>query len=311
MSTLTRGESLSPLELPGWLAFNGRRTGLTAVVRQTSADHGSYVRAVLYLDGRGRVRSPTGNPYLPVTFISSRSSPSGRTAAWHRAAGEIVAEMRDRGTVNAVTFPPEIDDVRPWSWEGFLAGVHYTYYLDLPFDPAAMGSEQRRLLRKAAASGLTVERTDDVGAVMACLDETEARQGFSHRLDERMLREARAIVGDEHLRMYLCRTAHGRPASAVTFLHNPGARAIWWVGGSLAEHLSSNAIGLVLRQAFDDLADAGANGIDMAGANIRSVAAFKAHWGPRLVPQYSVQSFSYRTLALLARRSWSMPRRRR
>src|SRR5450759_3763342 len=64
-----RPVSLTPLELPGWLEFNVRRTSLEA--RRFSfalTPGGPEIRAVLYLDRRGRVKMPPNNPYLPVAF---------------------------------------------------------------------------------------------------------------------------------------------------------------------------------------------------------------------------------------------------
>jgi hypothetical protein len=49
--------------------------------------------------------------------------------------------------------------------------------------------------------------------------------------------------------------------------------------------------------AIEDLRSASASGLDMVGANLRSLAAFKSHFGGRLTPNYGVRTYSLRTAA--------------
>lgn len=287
--------SLTPLELPGWLEFNAWRTGLRAHRFSTGTDGGSEALAVFYLDKRGRVKLPTTNPYLPVVFRSERHRPSGRTVEWLRVATLMAEEMKRRGTANQLYLPPDVVDVRPWQWCGFLVGVRYTYHLDFPLDPGLIDRGQSQNAQKAARLGMTVDRVTDVDRVIECLVETEARHGFSAGIGHRELSVAQTLLDPENLRMYVCFDSHGHAASSCVVLHAPGARAIGWVAGSRTKWLADGAGHLMWRRAFDDLASAGAAGIDLAGANIGSVAAFKSRWGSRLVPNYSVRTYSMRT----------------
>jgi hypothetical protein len=284
-----------PLELPGWIEFNERRTGLTAErLSPESESSGAAARAVLYRDRRGRVKLPRNNPYLPVAFSSARSRPSGRTAEWLRAAAPLVEAMERHGTANTIWLPPVVDDVRPWRWAGFVARIGYTYWLDLPYETAAMDRGARRTTDKAGSLGLTVRRVDDVRPVMECLLETEARKRFSHHLGERELRMLQDLVGPESLRMYVCFDARGRAAAARIALLAPSATALAWVAGTRSEQRSSGANHLLFRHLLEDLSAAGATGLDLCGANIPSVAQFKSEWGGRLVPVYGVRTHSLR-----------------
>lgn len=287
---------LSPLELPGWLEFNAWRIGVKPhPIRLRPAANGPEVRCVLYLDRRGRVKLPRGNAYLPVSFWSPRRQPSGRTADWHRLAGPLVEEMRRRGSANQLYLSPDVDDVRPWQWGGFHVVVRYTYYIDFPFDEHTVDRHTRRSLERGVELGLSAERLADVGPVIECLGDTEQRQGFAYGVGPRELREARDRLGDENLRMYGCFDHHGSPASTLVVLHSPGSRAIGWLGGTKAASLRDGANQTVWRAAFYDLMAAGATGIDLCGANMASVAAFKSHWGARLVSNYGVRTYSLRT----------------
>lgn len=287
--------SLTALELPGWVEFNEWRTGLKAHRFSLSiTPDGPDVRTVLYLDRRGRIRFPPNNPFLPVVFRSARQRPSGRTADWLKVAGPLVEEMRQRRVLNATSLPPDVDDVRPWQWGGFLVGVRYTYCLDFPFDFGIVDRETRRQCEKATRLGMTVERVDAVDPVVECLAETEARKGFSHRIGVREMRVAQTLLGPDSLRMYVCFDSRGQPAAARVVVHVPETRAVALMAGSKTALLGGGANYLLYRHSLDDLSSAGATGLDLCGANIPSVAIFKSQWGGRLIPTYYVRDYTVR-----------------
>jgi hypothetical protein len=299
--------STSPLELPGWLEYNAWRTGLKPLRFSTGADSGAEVRAVFYLDRWGRVKLPPLNPYISVVIHSERHRPSGRTDQWLRLAAPLVDEMKRRGAANQLYLPPEVEDVRPWTWSGFLVGVQYTYWLDLPVDTALIDHGHKGNIAKAAARGMVVDRVTDVAPVVECLEATEQRVERSLGIGDRELRAACDLLGSDSLRMYVCFDAAGRPASSCVVLHAPGARAIIWLAGVRATPGNVGAGPLLWRFAFEDVASAGAAGIDLCGANIRSVSAYKSRWGGRLVPEYAVRPYSARAgLRFLA--NWSHSR---
>lgn len=287
--------SLTALELPGWVEFNVWRTGFKAHrFSHSITPDGPDVRAVLYLDRRGRIRFPPNNPYLPVVFRSARQRPSSRTSDWLKVARPLVEEMRQRRVVNGTSLPPDVDDVRPWQWGGFLVGVRYTYCLDFPFDFGLVDRETRRHCEKATRLGMTVERVDAVDPVIQCLAEVEARKGFSHGIGVREMRVAQNLLGSDSLRMYVCFDSQGRPAAARVIVHSPGTRAVALMAGTRTAMLAGGANYLLWRHSIDDLSSAGATGVDLTGANIQSVAMFKSQWGGRLVPTYFVRTYSLR-----------------
>jgi hypothetical protein len=104
-------------------------------------------------------------------------------------------------------------------------------------------------------------------------------------------------MGLGNLRMYAAFGVDRVPLSAIAVLHAPGTRALGWLSGSTRAGIQGRAGLSLWAAAFDDLANAGATGIDMCGANIAAVASYKSHWGPRLVPIYDVRRFTLRALA--------------
>jgi hypothetical protein len=286
-----------PLETPGWIEFNTWRTGLTAHRYVDHGNSGDRLEAQLYLDRRGRVAMPPNNPYLAVRFETGRTTPASRTAAWLRASKGLLDELNERGLANQIHLPPGITDVRPFTWDGYRTSVRYTYILDLPVDEGLLSRGTRKAIRRSEAAGYTVERTEDLDAVLACLVHAEQRQGFSHGLGRRELDAAARLMGPDGMRMYVAFDAHGVPASAVVNLHAPGSRAIGWLSGTAPTALRDGPGLAVLRHEFADLAAAGATSVDLYGANIESIAEFKSHWGPELVPTYSLREYSMRSTA--------------
>lgn len=285
----TRG----PLELDGWAEFNRVTWNVRPerVTLATSDQELPHIDACLYHDGRGRIRRPPRNIYTPVVFSPTATMSLARiTRQWHDAADLFVRLIQERGLAGTMALPPEIHDVRPWIWAGFTVGVRYTAWLDTPYDFSLADGSVRNKARKADRAGYRCTRESRPDHVIRCLEDTEGRQGFDHRLKPGDLEAAADLLGPDHFRTYLSYAPDGTPAAARIMLHNPGARAIDWVAGTLGEHLNSGATQALIHFALDDLAAASANGFDFAGVNIPSVAAAKEAWGAVVTPYYTVSA---------------------
>lgn len=303
----------SPLALDAWHEFNRLKWGIQPhrlVYGQTEGD-GARLEAVLYLNRRGRVYLPHVNPYLPIRFRPSPTRfPSRVERSWLSLADQLAAEMRQRGMANAIDLPVDVGDARPWRWAGFPVGVKYTYVIDLPHGRERIEESYRSRIRKAERAGYRCERTDRMSDVVACLAETASRKGFRMSLSLRDLELARELLGDEHLRAYVCYQPDGTPAAASTVLHQPGGVAVGWVGGTGSSNLSTGAAQLLMVVLMADLAAAGAQCLDMAGANIPGVAEAKSQFGGRLTPYYFVSPVGLKPLALWMRDWWRPARTR-
>jgi Acetyltransferase (GNAT) domain len=326
----SRSEATCPLWLDGWLGFNRIKWKLQPLKVRFPADHDGgpgdpgdrppspaaarpktllprlpAVAAVFYLDRRGRLRMPPLNPYLPLAFHPTAAQSVYRLdRQWLTVSNLLVQEMRRRGLANTLLLPPEILDVRPWQWAGFNLGVAYTFTMDLPHEEELCDAGVRKSIAKAARNGFLCERTRELRPVLDCLQETETRQGFRHRLDLADLELGRELLGAEHFRSYLCRAPNGEPASGSIVLSCPGGRAIAWVTGNKTLHRNSGATQLLMRYLLDDLYASGAVSFDFVGADIPHVSAAKASWGGRLIPYYSLRPYGLRQLAAWTLEWW-------
>ena len=295
-----RESGVSPLALDGWLEFNRLKWNVRPIkIRVPGPDAEPPVaEAVLYLDKSGQVYHPRRNPYLPIRFQPTPTVLRHRlTRQWLEVAEMLVVELRQRGLKNTLTLPPEVCDIRPWQWAGFQAGIRYTYFIDLPFNVELTNKGIGTQVRKAEKLGFRCARTTNMSDVMACLRDTETRQGFSYGLSTADLELASQLLGEEHFRAYVCYAPEGQVASASVLLHQTGAPAIGWLGGTRTAYLGDGLNQLVETFIIGDIEAGGASGYDLCGANLPSIAATKANWGARLLPYYSIESYSVRRLA--------------
>jgi len=288
------------LTLDGWLEFNHQKWGLSPVKLNLSESAGGRpaVKLVLYTDGKGRIKLPKRNPYMPMTFLPTDTESIPRLSRqWLSVSDMVVKEFRERGVVNAISFPPSIVDVRPWKWGKFQVGVNYSFYIEFPYGTEVADRSVNKQVRKAAKFGYTCERTSEMSGIIECLEDTEERQEFDYRLGVEDLEICQRLLGQDIFRAYVCYAPNGDVASARVILSYPGASAVDWVAGTKRNYLSSGCTQLLISFALEDLQLAGASGFDYAGANISSVAAAKATWGGQLVPYYTIRQPNLRALA--------------
>lgn len=295
------------LTLDGWLEFNRIKWGLSPV-RLSLSDSESQrpaVELVVYTDREGRIKTPKLNPYIPMTFLPTDTKSASRLERqWLSISELVVEEFRKRGVINAISFPPSIVDVRPWTWRGFQVTVRYSYYIEFPYDIAVAEGSIRKHVKKAAKLGYICERTSQMGDIVDCLKDTAERQGFDYRLSIEDLEICQQLLSSEIFRAYVCYASNGDAASARIVLAYPGASAVDWVAGTKQEHLSSGCTQLLISYVLEDLQNARVCGFDYAGANIPSVAAAKATWGGQLVPFYTIRQPNARAFAHYILDSW-------
>lgn len=299
--------------LESWVEFNRQKYGVRAErVRLCPAASGvPAVEAVYILNARGRIwKPPISFTYLPIHFVPTPTISGPRLERQWLEVGTLLAEdMRARGLAKVLYLPPEVTDARPWQWSHFEVGMNYTYRLALPVDPARFEPTRRRRVARAAKAGFRCERVTDMAAVHHCLQETERRQGFSHHLTLGDLELARAVVGDDAFRCYVCYAPNGEPAAATSAVHAPGHIAQGWVVGSVADYLSTGATQELFAYMFDDLAQDGAVGFDFCGAGDYLQSRTKAAWGADLVPFYTVDGGRLRGLLRYGREYWALRRK--
>ncbi|MDH5134402.1 MULTISPECIES: GNAT family N-acetyltransferase [unclassified Microbacterium] len=286
---------------PGLVEWNERRWGLSArrVEYLSEGRSPARLRAVLYTDGRGRIRQPRLDPYLALSFESS--APEGgpqRERQWLSAASQLAADLADGRLHGAGNLPPGLGDARPFAWGGLTTAVRYTYTGPLPHDAAHAEAAVRKRMSKARRAGYTFEPRANADDLQRMLDSTGARQNFSYGLSSGDVDALTRLLGHEVFRCHTVRDPLGEVVSAGARLVQAGGVALDWVQGTEPRALNDGAVQLMYAGVLQDLDEMGATSFDFGGANIAAVARAKSSWGFRLTPYVSISRPSVKQLAL-------------
>jgi hypothetical protein len=305
----------SPLFFEGWLEFNRYKWNLSPLRLKLSPDSKErpFLETVLYLNKRGRIVQPPLNPYLPLRFEPTPTTKISRIhRQWIATSSLLVEEFARRKVKGYVSFPPEVIDVRPWQWRGYLVEVRYTLFLKLPYDIPLLDDSQRNKIQKAEKAGFTCEilETQRLFDAWQCLSETEARQGFQYNLRVKDLEVASKLMGKEKFRVYLCRSKNGEPASCRIVLAHPGYLAIDWVAGTRKSFLNFGTTQLLIWHILKDLEQLNISVFDFAGADLPTVSAQKLEWGGELLPYNLIRPINLRNLAALSWRAFTRRKQR-
>jgi len=293
----------SVFALEGWLKFNQYKWGVTPLrLRLTEGDRETLpaIETVLYLDKKGRIVQPPLNPYLPVIFYPTPTDKKPRVyRQWLNLSKLLVEEFIKRGVKGAIAFPPEVIDIRQWQWHGFLGEVRYTFYIDLPLNLDMVDSSARKEANKAKKQGFICDVADKnaFSEVIACLEETGKRKKFSYMLTTKDLEVALDLLGEDVLRVYVCRNTSGEIVSARVVLITPNLRAWGWVSGTKKHFLASGCAKFLIWYTLTDLSRLGIEKFDFCGANLPTVSAAKADWGGTLIPYYVIRPLNLRAVA--------------
>lgn len=295
----------------GWMQWVETTFGLQPL-RMTYSQPGKplpRLEGVLYLNKRGAVRTPPLNPYMPFAFYSTNTSKiDALSAQWLTTSALLAEDLVDRGLIGSICLPPGMLDARSFQSKGFNVGVRYTLSGCLPWDSSLADNDVRRQIRKATDAGYVAERSDDWGAIMQCLEQTETAKSFVHRINVKSLTRASVLMGDDSFRGYVVRDSKGNAVSGGIRLHTPNGVAIDWVQGTLRDQLQYGVNQLIYAYVLEDLASAGAVAFDSAGANIPAVAVAKAAWRFPLIPYLTIRATDLRfmTRSLQSSTRWMM-----
>ncbi|WP_337100764.1 hypothetical protein [Paenibacillus sp. YIM B09110] len=291
--------------LNGWAEFNRRKWNCDAIVKTYKASNSdAYCDSLLFLNNNKKLFLPPLNPYNPTFFHPTPTNKAQKIGSqWHEVSKVFIDSLYEYAGSANFYFPPEITDIRPFLWKGFIADIKYTYYVDLPYSLDHISPSLRNKMKKANTLDYYSVRTDDMEAIHHCLAGTEARKGFSHQLSVKDLLMAQELLGKERFRGYVCYSKDGAPVSASITLVTGDENAIGWISASKSEHLSDGIVQQLQNLEFNDLSEIGIKVFDFYGANIESVSVSKSHWGGSLRAYYGIRLPGYKEV-VRAGRDW-------
>lgn len=260
---------------------------------------GGEVIAGLVLCGRRYlgVNVVTGTPatqysaYLYNKSVFGSTYPTkGTTAHIEVSRALMAAALKDYRSID-LYLVPELQDVRPWIWDGWSASPNYTHVFDLSAEPRVSHSV-RKNAHKCMRSGARASTEWDLEGCWSLLDDTRSRHGVSIGMSKSQFF---SLAGDMHSAgmawMVSVLDASGRPVASRIQLAVPGSNTAFdWAAGSSPAALASGANPWNVLNVIEECRARGFKYWDMSGVNTETVAKFKGEFGGRLVNGFVLHS---------------------
>jgi hypothetical protein len=253
--------------------------------------------AVLFDRRRGPYRALALPPLAACHSVLLDRQPGAAEYHYRRSALDaLLARLADEAHQATFALHHSLNDARPFAWRGWAMRPAYTYVVPLASGDltAAWSSTHRHAWRKHRAAYDCLAGAEHMGAVMALVEASHERQRQPLGMPRAALREVVARLADSGLATPMVALRDGEAEAGLVLLQAAG-RATYWVAGSRP----GPAMTVLLGEAIHRARDAGAEEIDLAGANTPSIAEFKRKFGGRLETYFRARLVTRPELRLL------------
>lgn len=283
-----------------------QRTPFThrAFARAMAAATGRPLRLVAVADGsrlvagcvlasraRGRLAGPA--PLMRYTGVLLDPVPSeGQLIQRNTALDTLLEHVTRAYPVATLSLTPDFADARPFVWSGFSCAPHYTYRIgpDPSYQP---DKATRRRVRQMPEASIATTAPDDEAFVALLLRHYRERGQSPPVPPPALASLMRDLQQAGLLEAMALRDATAEMVAAQALLIQDDAVFTWMAGSSpgpamtvLQDHLIRTAL------------EAGRS-VDLLGANIPAIAAFKLHYGGALTVHYHAVHYRSRVLRAL------------
>ncbi|MFP9060435.1 lipid II:glycine glycyltransferase FemX [Natrialbaceae archaeon A-chndr2] len=193
-----------------------------------------------------------------------------------------------------------LDDVRPFTWNGYDVEPEYTYVVDLEGDAAGLlnrfSSDARSNVRQADEyeGAYTIEEggIDDIDRIIEQVRARYESQGRSFQLSTEFVNGLYERLPEGSIRPYVCRV-DGSFQGGILVVESDTTR-YRWQGGVKPEVDIDLAINDLLDwTVMRDGLENGLERYDLVGAGVPSINRYKAKFNPRLETHYTVTAGTF------------------
>ncbi len=186
-------------------------------------------------------------------------------------------------------FSPGIEDIRPFTWNGWDSKVHYTHHLDLNENVENKISRTvRRDLKSASEAGLRTRIRNDLETYYDLLSKVYEKQNLKPPLPRKFFERVFDLIWKKDIGyMLVSETPEGEAVAAHLTLYGKKSTVGWSSARNPAFSLrGSNA--LLYYNEFLDLQSRNFEYMNVMAGNVPRFADFIMAFSPKLVPYYSV-----------------------
>jgi hypothetical protein len=186
---------------------------------------------------------------------------------------------------------PEVDDVRPWIWDGWRAEPTFTYLLHLKGELRVSYGVQKNA-RKCERSGARASTEWDLENCWSVLEKTYARQGVSIGMNRTQFFALAQTLYESNLAwMVTVYNAENQAVASRVQLSVPGSDTVYdWVAGTSPVAFAIGASPWNVLKVIEECRNRGYAYWNMCGANFETIAKFKSEFGGDLVHGFSLRS---------------------
>ncbi|RPJ78923.1 MAG: GNAT family N-acetyltransferase [Alphaproteobacteria bacterium] len=226
----------------------------------------------------------------PLIKQSAGSKASKRMQEIHEVLNPLREFLckQDFDSIHLV-FSPGLEDIRPFTWNGWSSKVHYTHYLDLKENINNNISRTiRKDLKAAGEAGLQTRILNDLETYYGLLSKVYKKQNLEPPLPRKFFERVFYLIREKDIGyMLVCETPDGESIAAHLTLYGKKSTVTW----STARDPSFNQRGpnaLLYYNEFLDLKSRNFEYMNVMSANVPRFADFIRGFSPKLMPYYSV-----------------------
>lgn len=203
--------------------------------------------------------------------------------------GKLFAEEINRLNVNyvSIVLTPMFNDVRPFKWNGFLIDPITVFMIDLQRPPDAIlqsfSSSRKETVKKLERYGMKLTESDDLSLFYNSSVERYREQGLKFPVaGEEYLEELHSLYPEE-IKMYY---VHGSEDSMLgSMLTTEYKRMTMWMG-SVKPNIHVPVNEFIYWELIKEGKAKGFDLLELGGAEVPSIAAFKAQFNPSIRVKY-------------------------
>jgi len=188
-----------------------------------------------------------------------------------------------------LSFGPHIRDIRPFQWNDFDIGVHYTYTIDLtlPLDTIwnSFDKNCRNKIRSGEKHNLFLKETRDTKTLCSKIEDRYRQQGLNFPFFGSDYLDDIVTSFPQNVKIVSVYNEDNIIDFAVNYAYND--RIVLWMGGvGLAKTIHSNefAIGEFIKNAKSE----GLKILEIQGADTERLCSFKSKFNPVTEASFSV-----------------------
>ena len=198
---------------------------------------------------------------------------------------------------------PFFQDVRPFTWNGWIPNIFYTYMMPLEGSIEPMGSKNSRWrIRKARKEGIKCKIAYDFDLFWDLTLDTYRKQETTPPFTRDYLSGMMDMIIENKLgEMHIAETSSGEPAAAE-FITWDQHMAHHWSAASNSKFKQTGAPSLLQFEIWEKLQQRGFKKANIMMGNIKNFTEFISAFNPLLVPYFGVTKIS-REYQLLSKAS--------